>query len=124
MLNENQMKCIKLMVSESKTQKQIAQMINVTEKTICEWKKDKEFKEVLQTELRENFGSLAVEAQKQLEKLLKSKNEYIKMQAIKDILDRAGYKPTDKVEQTNKGDVNVVFNIPRPLKGDENGNSN
>ena len=31
---------------------------------------------------------------------------------------------TDKVEQTNKGNINVVFNIPRPSKGDENGNSN
>lgn len=31
---------------------------------------------------------------------------------------------TDKVEQTNKGDINVVFNIPRPSKGDKNGNSN
>lgn len=31
---------------------------------------------------------------------------------------------TDKVEQTNKGDINVVFNIPRPSKDDKNGNSN
>lgn len=58
MLSENQLKCINLIVTENKTQKQIAKEINVTEKTICEWKKDKEFKEEIQKQLKENFGSL------------------------------------------------------------------
>ena len=89
MLSEKQMQCINLMVIENKTQKQIAKELKITEQTICNWKKDKEL---------ENFGSLAVEAQKELKKLLKSNNEYIKMQAVKDILDRAGYKPTERIK--------------------------
>lgn len=98
LLSEKQMQCINLMVIENKTQKQIAKELKITEQTICNWKKDKEFKNEIEKNIKENFGSLAVEAQKELKKLLKSNNEYIKMQAVKDILDRAGYKPTERIK--------------------------
>ena len=98
MLSEKQMQCINLMVIENKTQKQIAKELKITEQTICNWKKDKKFKNEIEKNIKENFGSLAVEAQKELKKLLKSNNEYIKMQAVKDILDRAGYKPVERRE--------------------------
>lgn len=107
MLNENQLKCISLMIGTNKTQKQIAREINITEKTICEWKKQKEFTEEIEKELQQNFGSLAIEAQKQLNKLLKSSNENVRMQAIKDVLDRAGYRPKEKIEHS--GNVNNPF---------------
>lgn len=86
------------MVIENKTQKQIAKELNITEQTICNWKKDKEFKNEIEKNIKENFGSLALDAQKELKKLLKSNNEYIKMQAVKDVLDRAGYKPVERRE--------------------------
>lgn len=98
MLSEKQMQCINLMVIENKTQKQIAKELKITEQTICNWKKDKEFKNEIEKNIKENFGSLALDAQKELKKLLKSNNEYIKMQAVKDILDRAGYKPIERRE--------------------------
>lgn len=97
-MNDKQIKCINLMVTTNKTQKQIAQEIEVSEKTICEWKKDKEFKDEINKYVKENFGSLAIDAQKELKKLLKSKNEYIRIQAVKDVLDRAGYKPVERRE--------------------------
>lgn len=125
MLTESQLKCINLMITENKTQKQIAKEINITEKTICEWKKDKEFKEEIQRQMKEKFGSLAIEAQQQLKKLLKSKNENIRMQAIKDILDRAGYKSTDKIEHfgsIEKPSTNSLLeSINRQLGGGQNG---
>lgn len=111
MLTESQIKCISLMITDNKTQKQIAKEINITEKTICKWKKDKEFKEEIQKQMKENFGSLAIEAQQELKKLLKSKNENVKMQAIKDILDRAGYKPVDKTEVSGTGIVQLVDDV-------------
>lgn len=107
MLNEKQKKCIILMVTSNKTQKQIAKEIQVSENSICEWKKDRIFKDEIQKQMKENFSSLAIEAQKELKKLLKSKNENVKMQAIKDILDRAGYKPIEKAEVT--GSIPVVI---------------
>lgn len=111
MLTESQIKCISSMITENKTQKQIAKEINITEKTICKWKKDKEFKEEIQRQMKENFGSLAIEAQQELKKLLKSKNENVKIQAIKDVLDRAGYKPVDKTEVSGAGIVQLVDDI-------------
>lgn len=97
-MNEKQEKCINLMITTNKTQKEIAKEIEVSEKTICEWKKQKEFKDEIDKRIKENFSSLAVDAQKELKKLLKSKNEYIRIQAVKDILDRAGFKPVEKRE--------------------------
>ena len=97
-MNDKQEKCINLMITTNKTQKQIAKEIEVSEKTICEWKKQKEFKAEIEKNIKENFSLLALEAQKELKKLLKSNNEYIKMQAVKDILDRAGYKPTERIK--------------------------
>ena len=97
-MNDKQIKCINLIVTTNKTQKQIAQEIEVSEKTICEWKKEKEFKNEIDKRVKENFSSLAIDAQKELKKLLKSKNEYIRIQAVKDILDRAGYKPAERIK--------------------------
>lgn len=111
MLSEKQQKCIILMITTNKTQKQIAKEIQISENSICEWKKDKEFKDEIQKQMRENFGSLAIEAQQKLKKLLKSKNEYIQIQAIKDILDRAGYKPIEKAEMTTKSVVELVDDV-------------
>lgn len=97
-LNEKQLKCINLMITSNKTQKTIAKEIEVSEKTICEWKKKKEFKDELQKQIQNNFSLLAIDAQKELKKLLKSKNEYIRIQAVKDVLDRAGYKPAERIK--------------------------
>ena len=120
MLTEKQQKCINLMILTNKTQQQIAKEINVSEKTICEWKKTKEFKDGIQNEMQENFSSLAIEAQQGLKKLLKSKNEYIKIQAIKDVLDRAGYKSIEKIEHSGNIDNTtnkLLDSINRQLGG-------
>lgn len=111
MLNEKQQKCVILMITSNKTQKQIAKEIQISENTICEWKKDKEFKDEIQKQMKDNFGSLAIEAQQELKKLLKSKNENVKMQAIKDVLDRAGYKPIEKTELTATSKVELVDDV-------------
>lgn len=111
MLSEKQIQCINLMIVESKTQKQIAKELKITEQTICNWKKDKEFKNEIEKNIKENFGSLAIDAQKELKKLLKSNNEYIKIQAVKDILDRAGYKPIEKQEVKNITPPKIVDDI-------------
>jgi len=111
MLTEKQQKCVFLMITTNKTQKQIAKEIQISENSICDWKKDREFKEEIQRQMKDNFGSLAIEAQQELKKLLKSKNDNIRMQAIKDVLDRAGYKPIDKAEISGTGIVQLVDDV-------------
>ena len=41
--------------------------------------------------------------------LLESDNEYIKLQTIKDVLDRAGYKPIDK-QLTGTANISYISN--------------
>lgn len=115
MLNKKQIECIRLMLTENKTQKEIAKKLKITEQTICNWKQEEEFKNEIDKNIKENFGSLAIDAQKELKKLLKSKSENIRIQAVKDILDRAGYKPIEKreikddTEKTKK--INAISDI-------------
>ena len=98
MLTIKQRKCLELMVAGSMTQKEIAEQINITEKTICEWKKKNEFRKEYEYMLRIGIQSLAAKAYKTQEHLLSSKNDMVRHLAAKDILDRAGFKATDKLE--------------------------
>lgn len=90
-----------IMTTTDKTQKEIAKEIKVSEQTIVDWKKNEEFKEEMKTQLRGLFDDMANEAQKVMRKLLKDKNSNVRFQASKDILDRAGYKPIDQVQNIN-----------------------
>ena len=107
MANQKMERCIMLMLTTDKTQKEIAEEINITEKTISTWKKTAEFVE-LRTEMnRLIFGELAVEATRKMRKLLNAKSELVQFNAAKDLLDRAGYAPVDKQEISAK--VQPVF---------------
>ena len=101
MLNNKQLNCIDLMITTDKKQKEIAKQISVAESTIIDWKKDAEFKEELETQTRKYFKELARQAQKVMRELLKDKNSSVRFQASKDILDRAGYKPIEQVQNIN-----------------------
>lgn len=98
MLTIKQRKCLELMVAGSMNQREIAEQINITEKTICEWKKNDEFRKEYEYMLRIGIQSLAAKAYKTQEQLLSSKNDMVRHLAAKDILDRAGFKATDKLE--------------------------
>lgn len=98
MLSSKQKKCIELMASGEFTQKEIANKINITEKTICTWKKDKEFMSELDELVRISIQSLAAKAFRTQTNLLNAKSEMVRYMVAKDILDRAGFKPIDKLE--------------------------
>ena len=82
MLKPKQRKCIELMLEGEKKQKEIAAVLNITEKTISEWKKNEEFTaaydEALKAVLRYASG-------KALRKQIK-------------LIDRGGYKAEEKLE--------------------------
>ena len=108
MLNKKQKKCLELMACGDFTQKEIAVEIKVTEQTICNWKKDKEFMTEHDELIRISIQSLAAKAIKTQTNLLNAKSEMVRYMVTKDILDRAGFKPTDKVEVG--GAIPIVIN--------------
>lgn len=106
-LKPKQKKCIEYMIEGNLKDKEIAEKINVAPKTICEWKKQKEFQEEYDRQIRENIRYAAGKAFNRQKQLLKSRG-MVAFMASKDILDRAGFKPVEKVEQEVDMELNIV----------------
>lgn len=108
MLNPKQVKCLELMIQGDMTDKKIAEAIDVAQKTICEWKKNnKEFQDEYNSLMRRSLQYAAPKAFRKQMALLDSKNDMVAHLAAKDIMDRAGFNPTDKIEM----DVDMEMDI-------------
>jgi hypothetical protein len=46
---------------------------------------------------------------------LNAENENVRLSAIKDLLDRGGFKPTDKVETKNDTNAKIEFGFVDPV---------
>lgn len=109
MLKPKQVKCLELMVRGDMTDKEIAESINITQKTICEWKKkSKEFQDEYNSLMRSSLQYAAPKAFRKQVALLNSNNDMVAHLAAKDIMDRAGFNPTDKIEQQIDMDLNIT----------------
>lgn len=99
MLKPKQIKCLEMMIHGDMTDKQIAEAINITQKTIIEWKKrNKEFQDEYNALMRNSLQYAAPKAFRKQLALLESKNDMVAHLAAKDIMDRAGFSPADRVE--------------------------
>lgn len=98
MLNKNQEKAVKMLASGCFRQKEIAEALNVTEQTVVNWKKNPEFMEAYHKEININLKYLSHKALTTMNELLKSDSEKIRFSAAKDILDRTGFKQTERIE--------------------------
>lgn len=107
MLTAKQKKCLELLVNGEMSQKEIAEQIKVSEQTICNWKKNSEFVAEYEDLMRVCIQSFAAKAFQTHKKLLSAKSEMVRYMTAKDILDRAGFKPTEKVDV--KGAIPVVI---------------
>lgn len=81
--------------------------------------KIKEYLAELHQERRERvqsrLASMAVEAAEMMFELAKSADsENVRATALKDVLDRGGYKPTDKIESKNEVAAKIEFGFVDP----------
>ncbi len=91
--------CIELMVQGGLKRYEIAKKLNVDEDTITNWKKNPEFAAELDRQMRLRFGDYAGMALNAIIDLAQNaESGSVRLQAAKDLLDRAGYKPEDKVQ--------------------------
>ena len=68
--------------------------------------------EYMQQRIRESIGINATKAShKMLELSTSAKSEYVQLEASKDILDRAGYKPVEKSMSLVQGNINVSIDL-------------
>lgn len=107
MLKPKQKKCIELLVEGRLKQCEIAETINVSRKTISEWKRNEEFAAALKSALNLSVRSLAPRAIKTMNELLDSGSENVRFMAAKDILDRTGFKPQERVEISKPIDESI-----------------
>lgn len=108
MLKPKQAKCLELMIQGTMTDKAIAESINVSQKTICDWKKNNtEFQDEYNSLMRSSLQYAAPKAFRKQMALLDSKNDMVAHLAAKDIMDRAGFQPTEKVELEADLDLNI-----------------
>lgn len=110
-MSSNMEKAIRLMVRTNLTQREIANKLDISEETVSRYKKKKNFDEIRQKEEREYLGSLAGPALRVMKELLESRSDYVRYNAASNILDRTGYKPTDKVDM-NVTVPEIVFDVP------------
>lgn len=114
MLNPKQVKCLELMIQGQLTDKDIAKAINITQKTICEWKKNnKEFQDEYNSLMRSSLQYAAPKAFRKQLSLLNSKNDMVAHLAAKDIMDRAGFNPIERVDLNADVDMELNINVQR-----------
>ena len=107
-LNPKQKKCIELLVAGNRRQKEIAEILHVSENTISNWKKNEEFISEYTSSLKSSMKDVAAKAFNTEISLLKARSEMVRLMAAKDILDRAGFKPDDNVNLIGSGTVVIV----------------
>ncbi len=110
---------ISLLVSTNMSQQEIAREVGVHGTTISKWKKDPDFQAMLEEAQWQFLGDLARPAIRVLRESLQAKNEQIRFQAAKDILDRTGYKPIDKQEITGNLDISEAADRYRKYLEDD-----
>ena len=93
------------MVETSLTQREIAEIVGVRHETVSKYKNHEEFDELKLQYEREFLGDLVAPALREYRNLLKAESEMVRLNAVKDILDRTGHKPVDRIEHS--GDMNI-----------------
>ena len=68
--------------------------------------------EYMQQRIRESIGlNATIASRKVLDLASSAKSEYVQLEASKDILDRAGYKPVDRAMHLVSGDISVSIDL-------------
>lgn len=111
MLNSRQLKCIELMALGEMTQKEMSKALNVSEATICNWKKNDEFMDEYNSVLKDSIREVAAKAFRTQVKLLSANSEMVRYMAAKDILDRAGFKQTEQIDIHSNIGVTIIDDL-------------
>lgn len=110
-LNANMLECIQLMVYTDLKKQEIAEKLGTTGTTISRWQQRDDFQEELHKEMHKGFGSLALKARRKLDTLMDSKNDVVVLGACKEVLNKAGYMETQKVEANVSGNQIITVTV-------------
>ena len=112
MLKAKQQKALELMVKGSMTDTDIAKECNISRKTLIDWKKNnKEFQDEYNLLMRNALQYAAPKAFRRQMSLLNSRNDMVAHLAAKDIMDRAGFTPVEKIDMNADLDTDLHITI-------------
>lgn len=95
------------LVDEGKTLTDMALEVGVCQSTMSRWFNTDAFQDDLRYEMGRAFGEIAPRALQTLANLLGCGNPSVEFAAAKELLNKAGYKETDKVEATTNTTIEV-----------------
>lgn len=108
MITKKQQKAIELMFEGNLSQKQISEIVKVHETTLSRWKHEDSFIEATKEYTKKVISQSTSKAMSTMVNLLNAKSELVRFNAAKDLLDRAGFAPTDNVN-VNSGDIKITI---------------
>lgn len=108
-LNKKQIEAIELLINCKLNQKEIAEEVDVSERTLYNWMRhNEEFRNALEWYRKEVYKDYAPEAVKAiLDIMRKGTSEKTRLAAAKDILDRAGDNAVSKVDLETENAINI-----------------
>lgn len=106
-LNAKMLKCIELMVYTDMKKQDIVKKLGVAPNAISRWMNRDDFQDALQAEMHRGFKDLAVKARKKLDQLIDSNNDGVALGACKEVLNKAGYMETQKIDANVETTINV-----------------
>ena len=106
-LNNRQLKAVEMLVYTDKLDKEIAEELKISPATLSVWKNKEEFQEALHKEMLRSFSALATKAKRKMERLLDSNQDAVAFAAAKEILNKAGYAETQRVETDLKTNLTI-----------------
>jgi len=113
LITKKQQKAIELMFEGNLSQKQISEIVKVHETTLSRWKHEDSFIEATKEYTKKVISQSTSKAMSTMVNLLNAKSELVRFNAAKDLLDRAGFAPTDNVNvNANINPVQIVDDIP------------
>lgn len=121
-------KAASMLVCTNLTQRDIAKKLDVREETLSRWKKEEGFKKLIKENEKNYMKDLVGPAMRGLKDLLEANSEFVKLEAVKTILDRAGYESIDdrlheleidqarvRVEKT-KAEINKIKGVSEEIE--------
>ena len=119
--DKSKLKAIRLLVFTDKTKKEIAQELDITEQTLYNWLKDRNFNALLHSESKVYFSyirkktfkklnSLLIKSFSVIENSLNSRDEKIKVKSAFDILSLyANFKVLDLLNEKNLNELSELI---------------
>ena len=110
-VTEQQAELIDLVLSTTWTQARIAEHLQTDPAWVNKTLKKQHVREAMNTAIHEGMTLGAARAFSKINQLIDHKSGYVALEASKDMLDRAGFKPVDRSQVAVGGDISIKIDL-------------